>query len=628
MKKKIISLALAVSMVLSIASCGSSPAGENTAGEGTESRTENSAESTKANQETEQKAETSENEEAEHEPITMTAMVPFRNPSHLADLVHEKYPEINIEFQPYSGYNGSAYSKALLYAGEVPDIYIGSLYSIGTTDVSDTLIDLSVYPFSDNFTDQRLREVTEDGSIYMLPLYYSCLAITYNKTLLEKHGWELPNNLDELEALAKEVKEAGCNLALDPMQFPGSGFQYLFNILSTGYVNTLEGRKWQRSFLAQEADFEGNEKLMEDVQVLNRWRDMGMLNGDADPDNDTKTKAMMAEGNTLFMMGNVTAFTEEETTDEFAYMPYLSKDGDSNVYIANVTKYVGLSKKLEAEGNEQKLEDALHVMEVLCTVEGMRALSVNVASDVLIPLKEFVIPEDSTYKPIEDALNNGQVAPLIYGGWEHLVVPVGEKMFSFMRGECEIEDVIKELDSDEHLIVDNTESIYTTVTEKVEIEDCARLVGICFAKASGADLALVSTNKWFPTDEDIAMNTRGVQCPLYAMPITDEEVTAMIPTGWTGTIQTVTLSGARIKELAETGYDKYEDGERLFPYHLILPDGFTLEDDTTYTVAICGASKEVQEEGNIQDTGIVGLEVVADYLSQFETFSAKDISWE
>ena len=153
-------------------------------------------------------------------------------------------------------------------------------------------------------------------------------------------------------------------------------------------------------------------------------------------------------------------------------------------------------------------------------------------------------------------------------------------------------------------------------------------MGACFAKASGADLALVSTNKWYTTDEDKAMNTRGVACPLYAVPITDEEITAMLPTGWTGTIQTVTLTGARIRELEATGYDKFEDGEHLFPYVLVTPEGMTLEDDTTYTVAICGASKEVQEEGNIQDTGIVGLKAMEDYLSQFETLSAKDIVWE
>lgn len=563
---------------------------------------------------------------AGHEALTMTAMVPFRNPSHLADLVHEKYPEINIEFVPYSGYNASAYVTEQLKADDMPDIYIGSLYNPAEIDVSGELIDLSGYEFTDNFTDQRLREVTNNGAIYMLPLYYSCLAITYNKTLLEENGWELPNSLADLEELAPKVKEAGYDLALSQVQFPGSGFQYLFNILSTGYVNTLDGRKWQNSYLAGESSFSENEALMSDMEMLQTWRDIGMLNFNGDPDNDTNTRQKMAEGNTLFMLGTVAGFSPEESTDEFSFMPFLSADGTSNVYIANVTKYIGLNKSLEED--EQKLEDALHVMEVICTVDGMRSLSAMESADVLIPLKDFEIPEDSCYKPIEGALNEGYVAPFIYSGWEDLTVPVGEKMFSFMKGECDAVDVAKELDEDQHLLQDNSERIYTTVTEKIEVEDCAKLVGICFAQACDADLALISTNKWYTMEGDVALNTRGVQCPLYEMPITDQELTAMLPTGWTGTIQTVTLSGKRIAELLKSGYDKYGDGEHVFPYTLVAPDGFSLEDDQTYTAVICGASDAVQEEGTIQDTGIVGLTVAEEYLSQFETLSPADIVWE
>lgn len=614
MKKKILSLLLAmICATATLSGCGS---------------TANDSTTAQANATTPDAQVSGNVTEGEHEAITMTAMVPFRNPSHLTDLVHEKYPEINIEFIPYSGYNATAFVKEELAVDDMPDIYLGSMYLPSRDHVSDKLIDLSAYSFTDNFTDYRLREVTDNGAIYMLPLYYSCMAITYNKTLLEDNGWELPNSLKELEELAPKVEEAGYDLAISQVQFPGAGFQYLFDILSTGYVNTLDGRKWQNSFLAEEVDFQGNAEIMQDLEMVQRWRDIGMLNFNGDPDSDTNTMAKMAEGNTLFMLGTIAQYSEEQTTDEFGYMPFLSEDGNSNAYIANVTKYIGLNKKLEEEGNEQKLEDALHVMEVICTVEGMRSLSINTTSDVLYPLKDFVIPEDSIYKPMEEDLNNGYVAPYIYAGWENMVVTVGNKMFSFMKGECDVQDVAAEIDANQHLFSDNSELVYTTVTEKIEVEDCARLVGTCFAKASGADLALVSTNKWYTTDEDKAMNTRGVACPLYAVPITDEEITAMLPTGWTGTIQTVTLTGARIRELAETGFDKFEDGEHLFPYVLVTPDGMTLEDDTTYTVVICGASKEVQEEGNIQDTGIVGLNAMQDYLSQFETLSAKDIVWE
>ena len=52
------------------------------------------------------------------------------------------------------------------------------------------------------------------------------------------------------------------------------------------------------------------------------------------------------------------------------------------------------------------------------------------------------------------------------------------------------------------------------------------------------------------------------------------------------------------------------------------------DDKTTYTVVICGATDEVKEEGNIQDSGVLGLDAMRAYLSQFETLSKKDIVWE
>ena len=53
-----------------------------------------------------------------------------------------------------------------------------------------------------------------------------------------------------------------------------------------------------------------------------------------------------------------------------------------------------------------------------------------------------------------------------------------------------------------------------------------------------------------------------------------------------------------------------------------------LDDNTTYTIPICGASEAVQAEGNMHDSGIVGLEAARAWFSQFETLSAKDIVWE
>lgn len=182
------------------------------------------------------------------------------------------------------------------------------------------------------------------------------------------------------------------------------------------------------------------------------------------------------------------------------------------------------------------------------------------------------------------------------------------------------------MDESQKLILDNSSQIFTTVTETISNEDCARLVGIVFTEASGADLALISTDKWFPENHDDG-NGNGVCGCLYPLPVTDLEITSILPTGWRGNIETYTLTGKRIKELAEAGYN-YKDKGLYFPYVMVARDDFTLDENATYTVVLCGATDAVREEGNVQDTGILGLTVMEDHLRQFDTFSAKDIRWE
>lgn len=561
----------------------------------------------------------------EHEPITI--QTPYRNMTAFVELVKETYPEINLEVIPYSGANMTTYLADELKAGEIPDVYFATNYIPGREDLSDRLIDLSSYSFTNNYSEVRLREVSDNGAIYMLPTYFTCLGITYNKTLLEENGWELPNSLKELRELAPKVEEAGYNLALSQLALPGYGFQYLCNILDTNYLNTPDGRQWQKDFLNGDTTVADSPKMKEALKALDTWKELGLLNSDGDPVDDDVTKRMMGEGNTLFMLGSNLTFEEGETDCEFGLMPYLSEDGTQNALILNVSRYVGLSKRLEEPGNEQKLEDALHVMELISTVKGMRALNETMADTSLLPLHDYSIPDSSTYKQVESDLDGGVTAPFIYAGWENLVVPIGEAVIGYVRGEKTLDDVAAAFDDNQHLIEDASAASYTTVTKTLDTDACARLVGIAFAKASGADLALISKNKWYEREDGVDLNLNGVSGELFELPVTDQEIVSILPTGWRGNINTVTLTGKRIQELAELGYDRNEDG-MTYPYELVTPDGLELKDDVTYTVVICGQTDEVAEEGNLTDTGILGLKAAEDYLGQFETLTPEDLVWE
>ena len=569
----------------------------------------------------------SSNSGAEHPLITMNA--PYRNMSLFYKLVHEKYPDINLEIIPYNGQNTSAYMKDMRLAGQVPDIYFVTYYVPGRYDDEDTFLDVAAYEFTDAFAQSRLREVTLNGGIYMLPLAYNPLGITYNKTLLDKNGWTLPTNLDELEELKEKVEATGCVFSRCQLEFPGYGFQYLGNIANTGFLSTVAGLQWQDDFLNGKANVSDTPEMVETLQLLNRWRDMGMLNGEGTPMDDAATKEFVAEGNTLFLVGNSNdLLTQIDTTDTFRLMPYLSADGKQNVFMLNVSRYVGLNKSLGEAGNEQKLEDALHIMEVLSTAEGIESLDPTQSKSRMLPLKNWKPSEESYYADVIDELNSGHTANYVYSGWENIVVVLGNKMIDFVCGNATLEEVIECFDENQSMITENELPIYTTVTENIGTEDCAKLVGIGLAQALDADAALISYNIWNYNPDDMYMNRFGVSGCLFPLPVTDEEIVSILPTGWRNNINTLTLTGARIKELAQTGFDYYGNGSP-FPYVLVTKGGMELDDNTAYTIPICGATDEVAAEGGeLQDSGVMGLEAMRTYLSQFETLTAKDIVWE
>lgn len=555
-----------------------------------------------------------------HEVITF--MAPYMEEEAFIEQVHSVYPEVNIEIVPYSGDNTTTCLQNMFEANDLPDICTLTVYDPMTYHVSDKLLDLSGYDFTDNYVESRLQEVSDNGAIYLLPSSYNCYGITYNKTLLREHGWELPNSFAELEALAAEAKEAGVDLCLPQIQYPGYGFQYLCNIADADFLGTLDGKLWQKDYLSGEANVSNTPGMMQAMAYVQKWKDIGMLNDSGDALDDNVTRQRMTEGNTLFLIGGTNGIVEsDDNADKFGLMPYLSEDGTQNVFVLKANRFYGLNKKLEQ--NPQKLEDALKVMRVLSTVEGSSALiPAKTLKCSLLPFKDAKA-DDTYYADVADVLNAGNTAPFIYSGWENTIVTTGTKMLDFIKGDATMEDVIRQMDEDQDSVVNNTPDTITTVTEELSQEDCAMLVGRCFAQATGSDLALVSLSTWIPgnpTDQ----NHHGVAAKLYAKGITDYDLSVILPTGWNRTIQTVTLTGQQINDLLATGYDAYGNGKG-YPYVMASP--VQPEADKTYQVAICGVSDQLAAEADVVDSGVVGMDAAKAFFGAYTSISRADTAW-
>ena len=421
----------------------------------------------------------------------------------------------------------------------------------------------------------------------------------------------MPESFEELKALAPEIEKAGVRLAVTNCEAAGYGFQYLCNLADTIDLTSVKGVQWQRDFLAGKAT--AAQGFGEAMDYMEEWVELGFLQG-KDSLGGKRSFEVFSEGNTAFAIGGVDHWTQngDGTGDVYAPMPYLSRDGSENMYITLPSKNFGLSKKLAEKGNEQKLEDALHVMEVLSTIEGQNSFF-GASTTYISSLREWEIDPASPYAPCLEEMRNGHTAPLLYTGWEGFLARVGEDALDYLNGDCTKEYILEHMDALCQDWLANGATVFSEVDRVYDAKETARLVGKIFGDAVGADCALISLSE--AIGDCSIQNGAGISGYMMPLPLTDERIVSVIPTGWNGTIQTVTLTGRQIREHAEKGYTIESNGKSaVFPYELVVKGGKELSDDAEYTVVVCGADEELKTVGNMQDSGIEGLQAVKDFF--------------
>ena len=577
-------------------------------------------------------AQTAENKTTStHEPLTIVDST--QDYTELMKLVNEKYPEIRLDVEGYVGQNQSRYFYKQLETDNMPDIYT-TTYNWDGGLQKKYLIDLSGEDFSGNYNEVNLDACSVDGGNYLLPGDYSIQGILYNKTLFQKNNWKVPGNFQELKDLLNKIKTAGVQPSVTMLALPGFGFQYFCNVSDTMFLTTQKGSQWAEQFKNGTAT--AREGLAESAEYFQEWIDSGMLNGDCSTLTIDECRKKFYEGNTAFFFGNVERWSQnaDGTGDQYGLMPYLSKDGSENMYITSVRRYYGLNKHLEDPGNEQKLEDALHFMEVVSTKEGEKALQGNRASTIS-SLKDNDVSDDSIYKEATKEIQMGHGAQLAYVGWEAVLADGGEAAADWICGKKtgqEVLDIFDQLETD-HL--KNGDESCGTAEDTLDTEQCARLTGIMFGEACNADAALVSVNKWMDGVDAADENIYGVNGKLFAGNITDDDLVVFLPTGWYGTIHTAQISGRELKELSENGFHLYYEGydespeqDITYPYELIIKGGGTLEDEKIYTTVLCGDPEELYHADRINDTGISGLEAAETYLQKKGTISSDTLEWK
>ena len=555
-----------------------------------------------------------------HEPITI--LTASRDYTAFLELLHAKYPEINVQFEPYRGQNTSAYLKRQLASGCMPDIYTSTSVWEDALQ-AEHLIDLSKYGITDLYAPAQMAQTDVDGATYLVPYDYTILALGCNRSLFERNGWQLPQSFADVEALLPEFQAAGVTPATCLINLPGFGFQYFCNVADTVFLNTLEGRRWQQDFLAGSAT--AAEGLADSAAYFQRWIDAGMINLKHADENNGAVLHAFREGNSAFFVGALSNYTQNDdgSGDQYSALPYLSPDGTTNTYVQQVIRFYGLNKQLEEPGSEQKLEDALHFLEVLSSPEGFATITTNITVS-LCALRDFTLPEENPYYNALSEINSGHLAPLLYSGWEEHASHFGAAVHSWAAGEMTGAEALAVMDQTQQELLAAGTPTYANVTETLDTRATARFIGQTYISKAGVDAALISYNVWKAGVTATQENAYGVSGKLLPGAMTEMDIVSILPTGWYNNIPTVRLTGARIHEIEAAGFDQNQNGDP-YPYVLVTRPGLALEDTLTYTVAYAGLDAAIAEANTPQDSGVLGLDAAKAYFKQVGSISPRSL---
>lgn len=489
---------------------------------------------------------------------TLTLLVGQQQHIPLLEAMQEKFPEINFEFEYYSGGNHSYYISERISHGDAGDLICYTVFT-SLDEHTSQFYDLSGTSLTGALNDDVIPMLDVNGSIYQIPGPLDTRCISYNKTMFQEYGWEVPNNFDELVELVKQIRIDAPEIT--PIASAGQAAYYFSipaAISQAGFLSTSKGYEWEQAFFAGEVSArEGFEEGLAGTQRLidagafdaekfaGQWNlETAMINREA------AMNIQWAGINNLFV-----ASENGSTEDEFGLMPFFGPNEGDKVIVFNSTGYWSINRRLGEPGNEKKLENALKVMEWLTSEEGQNLLRTNKTQ---IPVTKVDFDMDPRIAELLKYTENGYKAPMMYTGYEHLLVETGNVVAQAVLNndpEGMAEAFIQTADSMNKEFLENKEvSLYGSyLKDDLNEEQTSLLMTDILLDTGMGDFALSThTGKHNGTT-----NYYGTAGTLYAGGINSQDVTTLISESRI-MVATLDLTGAEVRTLLEQGKGMYD----------------------------------------------------------------------
>ena len=583
-----------------------------------------------------QKAQTPKPGQAEREILTYEPVSPDKTIitlsrtgntyiKELAAAFEEKNPDVQVVCLDVTGGNSLVQPVVdWVTNGVAPDVMIVTTNSFGNTELSKYFEDLSTSPVIANYQAEALNGVAVDSRIYRLPGPSQINAITYNKTLFEQYGWEVPKTFDEFVALCVQIRE-DTDGAVQPWN-PNAKYYNEFLTVTEGFVyrelfGGLENRAWYDHFVKGEATY--SEHMKPYYDMLQKLIDNDLL-PEAYLSYSATTRGKEFRAGQIAMLNQFISPIVGEPYD-FDFMPFPTTTGEEG-YICNMTSYVLTVPIKEHTAKEKDAIDRF--VAFFSSAEGQR---VYIGKSLMVSsVKGTEDDFDQRLASLRETIEQGRMFTLL-----EFAGPLGARSFSLHGHAKEMtingktaEACMAETDAHPYQTPDSVQAeppeVVGVAAEDFSILETSFCIADMYRELSGADIALINNNVAF----------RGNLMRIFKGDLTAAHVNTLLPRSLDNgsKLQKVTMTGRQLLEALNHPRGNDDDaidsiyaysglkckvapwkplGEKLLS--VALADGGEIVPDSLYTVAFW--------EGTVYNQYIA--EVVETYEGSFEELMTK-----
>jgi len=429
--KRFLGLMMALIMVLSLTGCNSGTTKETKATEtgGTDTQ-----------------AETGDTASSD-EPVTLTVLAgQSTTDAGIEDLIDaalaEKYPNITLEWECVDWGNDFQPKMQQYMQSGMPDIMIGKAQDIATYATQGLLAEID-QEYLDKVQDAALENVTIDGKTYGLVYNALYQGVYYNKTMFAENGWEVPETLDELQAIIDDCNEKGITPFASHMVDTWSIGNVTMQFAMNDVFNTVSD--WGDQFRAGEVSFTDSEIM----QIAYKYNELIYQNTFAETfslqQTDCDAKMVMGEA-AMKVSGSwsIQNFLDIDENFDFGIFPFPNATGDSKlIFEPNIT----VMKSADSPN-----QDAINcVLEVLTTDQDLAVEIYNFTKTASMlkdvtptfdnPSQEDIDKYAADGRIVDVTLGNNQ---LVWGGFQE---ENAKDIAAWLQGDMTFEEVLAASDA-------------------------------------------------------------------------------------------------------------------------------------------------------------------------------------